>query len=54
VVFLLDESDSYHQAINGISTPEVLFVSAEGVVEFHQRGSLNRAELEQHVQRLLD
>jgi cytochrome c biogenesis protein CcmG/thiol:disulfide interchange protein DsbE len=54
MTLLFDQTDSYYQSLGGFSMPETLFVSADGIIRLHQRGSMPAEEIRHAVQGLLD
>lgn len=53
LLFLLDPTDSFYQAMGGFSMPETLFVDSEGTIRFHKRGPMEADEIRQRVRELL-
>lgn len=53
LMFLLDPSDAFYQAIGGFSMPETLFVNPDGTVQFHKRGPLTQEEIRERAQELV-
>lgn len=53
LVFLLDSSDSFYQAVGGFSMPETLFVKPDGTIHFHKRGPMTVQEIRQRTQELV-
>ena len=54
MVFLLDPSDDFYQAIGGFAMPETLFVRADGTVAFQKRGPMRLDEIRRRTQELLN
>lgn len=52
LVFLLDPTDSFYQAIGGFSMPETVFVDKDGKILFHKRGPMSLEEMRRRVQDL--
>jgi len=53
LIFLLDPTDSFYEAIGGFSMPETIFVDREGDIQHHKRGPMDQDEIRQRVQALL-
>jgi len=53
LVFLLDPSDSFYQAIGGFSMPETLFIRADGTLSWHKRGPMGLEEIRQRVREMM-
>jgi len=53
LIFLLDPSDSFYQAIGGFSMPETIFVNGSGETIFHKRGPMDIEEMRQKIQQLI-
>lgn len=53
LVFLLDPSDSFYQAMGGFSMPETLFVDKDGNIIEHKRGPMDRQEILERVRKIL-
>lgn len=53
LVFLLDPSDSFYQAIGGFSMPETIFVDKNGGTVHHSRGQISVEEMRERIQKIL-
>lgn len=49
LIFLLDQSDSFYQAIGGFSMPETIFVDKNGFIRDHKRGPMKLEEMKRRV-----
>lgn len=54
LVFLLDPTDSLYTSIGGFSMPETIFVDAQRNIQFHKRGPMDRDEIRQRVETLIE
>lgn len=54
LVFLLDEPDSFYQAIGGFSMPETIFVDKSGIIRDHKRGPMDAAEIRERLRKILN
>ncbi len=50
LVFLLDEKDSFYQAIGGFSMPETIFVDSDRNIVEHKRGPMDEAEIRSKIE----
>lgn len=53
LIFLLDPTDSFYQAIGGFSMPETIFINKNGDVTTHKRGPMNTNEMRQKIKEML-
>ncbi len=53
IIFLLDPTDAFYEAIGGISMPETLFLDREGRVRYHARGPLQIDEFRRQLAALV-
>lgn len=53
LIFLLDPSDLFYQAIGGFSMPETIFVDKNGNIIDHKRGPMDINEIRQKIQKLI-
>ncbi|MBI2004627.1 TlpA family protein disulfide reductase [Patescibacteria group bacterium] len=53
LIFLLDQGDSFYQAISGFSMPETIFVDRNGAIAEHKRGPMDINEIRQKIQKLI-
>lgn len=53
LIFLLDPSDSFYQAIGGFSMPETIFVDKNSNIVEHKRGPMDINEIRQKINNIL-
>lgn len=53
IIFLLDPTDSFYQAIGGFSMPETIFINKSGGTVIHKRGPMDLDEMREKVKQIL-